>query len=112
MGEYAKRKKDGVEVKIGTCNELFYLRHDQLSDVEYSYNGLNCFFRIPNPDEDGIEAGDFKNYKVFDKDGSIPLHLRLNEYEFSDDEQKSLADGTGSFQISTRRGRPGVWKSG
>ena len=92
MGEYAKRKKDGVEVKIGTCNQLFYLRHDQLSDVEYSYNGMNCFFRIPNPDEDGIEAGDFDNYRVFEKDGCIPLHLRLDESMFSCEEWKNLAD--------------------
>lgn len=104
MGEYAKRKKDGVEVKIGTCNELFYLRHDQLSDVEYSYNGLNCFFRIPNPDEDGIEAGDFENCRVFEKDGCIPLHLRLDESMFSCEEWKNLADDAGTFQIGTRRG--------
>ncbi len=28
MGEYAKRLSDGTEIKIGTCEEMLYLRFE------------------------------------------------------------------------------------
>ncbi len=36
MGEYAKRASDGVEVKIGTCEAMYYLRFED-RDASRSY---------------------------------------------------------------------------
>lgn len=33
MGEYAKSNKDGEIVKIGTCEDMYYLRADQLEEI-------------------------------------------------------------------------------
>lgn len=59
MGEYAKRHSDGAEVKIGTCEDMYYLRAGQRSDVDYSdWDG--CRFRFPWPDEDGTLPGEYR----------------------------------------------------
>lgn len=68
MGEYARY--NGERVKIGTCEELFYLRADQAADVEPLPGNVDpmsaeareyCLFRFPYPDEDGIEPGAFES---------------------------------------------------
>lgn len=60
MGEYAKRRSDGQRVKIGTCEDMYYLRADQRDQVEYDeWDG--CRFRFPWPDEDGTEPGAYGN---------------------------------------------------
>lgn len=60
MGEYARYK--GVEVKIGTCEDMYYLRYDQRHLVEAISGSVNPVtdaealrFRFPWPDEDHIE---------------------------------------------------------
>ncbi len=65
MGEYADY--NGSRVKIGTCEDLYYLRWDQREKV--SYDGtfdaetLAAFrFRFPFPDEDEAEPGSFEDY--------------------------------------------------
>ena len=69
MGEYAKRKSDGARVKIGTCEDMYYLRYEQRHLVAHESgnvdpardpNGLR--FRLPFPDEDHIQPGDFEPY--------------------------------------------------
>ena len=69
MGEYAKYK--GEEIKIGTCEDMYYLRFDQRHDVEHVHGNVNpasddamsIRFRFPWPDEDHIEPGGaFENY--------------------------------------------------
>ncbi len=62
MGEYARY--NGEEIKIGTCEELYYLRADQRSLIEgYSFAGTEVFrFRFPWPDEDKTEPGSFDPY--------------------------------------------------
>lgn len=59
MGEYAKRKADGTDIKIGTCKSMYYCRYDQRKEVEYPYNSDNFYWRIPTPDEDGTLPGDY-----------------------------------------------------
>ena len=76
MGEYAKRKIDGVEVKIGTCNSMYYLRYEQRNEVEYEFGKERFHWRIPTPNEDNIKAGDFK-YELLDEGKFIPYKLRL-----------------------------------
>lgn len=69
MGEYSKRKSDGVEVKIGTCENMYYLRYEDRNKVEklpHSLDPATCTglrWRLPFPDEDGVGIGEYKDYK-------------------------------------------------
>jgi hypothetical protein len=68
MGEYAVRKSDGERVKIGTCEEMFYLRYEdrnKVSQLDGSLNTsteLNLFWRLPFPDEDNVQIGQYENH--------------------------------------------------
>jgi hypothetical protein len=70
MGEYAKLMGTGEEVKIGTCENMYYLRFDQRHQVWPIPNSLNpgdaetmksIRFRFPWPDEDNNGPGDFND---------------------------------------------------
>lgn len=67
MGEYAKFA--GREVKIGTCESMYYLRADQRhlvqwlpGNVDPVKDATDIRFRFPWPDEDHVEPGGFKDY--------------------------------------------------
>jgi hypothetical protein len=69
MGEYALRKSDEVEIKIGTCESMYYLRYEDRDKVSKLPNNLDpardaigLFFRLPFPDEDDVLAGDYKDH--------------------------------------------------
>jgi hypothetical protein len=62
MGEYAIH--NGEQVKIGTCEEMYYLRADQAhlvrhlsGNVDPVRDRLALRFRFPFPDEDGVSPG-------------------------------------------------------
>ena len=66
MGEYALYQ--GEEVKIGTCEDMLYLRADQAhlvtplpGNVDPVRDRDALRFRFPFPDEDGTEPGGFDN---------------------------------------------------
>jgi hypothetical protein len=68
MGEYALFK--GSKIKIGTCEDMYYLRADQAHLVEPLSGNVDPVrhrdgirFRFPFPDEDGIEPGAFEQYE-------------------------------------------------
>lgn len=68
MGEYAKVKGTGAHVKIGTCEDMYYLRADQAHDVWPEDSSLDPVkeaevlrFRFPWPDEDSQAPGDFED---------------------------------------------------
>ena len=69
MVEYAKRKSDGQEVKIGTCESMYYLRYEDRDKVEALPHSLdpskelNLFWRLPFPGEDHIRIGEYRDYK-------------------------------------------------
>jgi len=71
MGEYASRNRDGVKIKIGTCESMYYLRADQRHMVTgmrgnvnpNTSDALSIRFRFPWPDEDGTEPGEFEDYE-------------------------------------------------
>lgn len=84
MGEYAKRKTDGINVKIGTCKSMYYCRYDQRKEVEYPYNTDNFYWRIPTPDEDGTLPGDY-DFSLLKQDGNIPRKLKLDTSKFSEE---------------------------
>ena len=74
MGEYAKF--NGERVKIGTCEDMYYLRADQRHLIETERGNVDVFedaaairFRFPFPDEDHIQPGTFEDYGR-----AIPVH--------------------------------------
>lgn len=91
MGEYAKH--NGHEVKIGTCEDMYYLRADQLPLVRAVPNSVNPVadrfelrFRFPWPDEDGIAPGQFE--KAFDRSHGlhgvdVPADVEHHKIQFS-----------------------------
>ena len=105
MGEYAKRKNDNAEIKIGTCESMYYLRfEDQDKVVPDSNSGFGWFWRIPFPDEDNILPGDYKQYnrgeRLYIQDGFYPVNSDNPAYkDFSDSE--TIAD-PGIMQICHR----------
>ena len=66
MGEYAKLC--GHEVKIGTCESMYYLRLEDAFKVQPirgnvdPRNDLGLRFRLPFPDEDNIQTGHYEVY--------------------------------------------------
>jgi len=70
MGEYAVRNSDGEQVKIGTCESMYYLRYEDRAKVSRLENSLdastetNLFWRLPYPDEDNVQIG---NYEVYNR---------------------------------------------
>jgi hypothetical protein len=67
MGEYAKF--GGDEVKIGTCENMYYLRADQAhkvtpvrGNVDPVRQAADIRFRFPFPDEDCVAPGAFGAY--------------------------------------------------
>lgn len=64
MGEYATYK--GKRIKIGTCENMYYLRPDQIDLVEDEHGLFDHLdevrFRFPFPDEDHVNPGAFDPY--------------------------------------------------
>lgn len=61
MGEYGLY--NGQEIKIGTCEDMLYLRPDQihLVQAEVLRDITSLRFRFPFPSEDNVQPGDFDN---------------------------------------------------
>lgn len=64
MGEYARYR--GEEIKIGTCENMYYLRADHAHLVEALHGNVDPVkdageirFRFPFPEEDELEPGQF-----------------------------------------------------
>lgn len=63
MGEYAKHQGD--RIKIGTCEDMYYLRADQVHLVQHIEGNVDpstddsIRFRFPWPDEDRVGPGQF-----------------------------------------------------
>lgn len=66
MGEYATYK--GNSIKIGTCEDMYYIRYEDREKVLPEENSLDCSkeldlrWRLPFPDEDDLEPGQYKIY--------------------------------------------------
>jgi len=85
MGEYVKYKRS--EVKIGTCESLYYVSYPKFTEAlaaghvrkaennlypsEYSKAGAGFLFRFPFPDEDRLKFGDIK--EGFDRGVKITM---------------------------------------
>lgn len=86
MGEYAN--VNGERVKIGTCEDMYYMRPDQMDlvsggDWAHLRGALDKIrFRFPFPDEDGALPGSFDDYsRGFPIPGySLPATLSGDEH--------------------------------
>lgn len=94
MGEYATRICDKQEVKIGTCNEMWNIRLDQIAEVEYKYQTDDMLWRIPMPDEDGTKPGDYPVGLI--QGNIVPWQLSL---DLDNIEKYPLIESSGMFQI-------------
>lgn len=101
MSEYATRKIDNTEFKIGTCEDMFKCRYDQLGEITYPYMSDNLYWRIPTPDEDGTLPGDYNNSLLRDG-GYIPWKLRIDTSKFSNDDIAGMQQ-TGTIQLKEPR---------
>ena len=98
MGEYAKRLRDGAEIKIGTCSSMYYCRYEQLNDIIYHYPTNNLLWRIPAIEEDGIEVGNFKFRGLYENDGFPLYSVRLWNIP-EDSELMGMAEDKGNVQL-------------
>lgn len=102
MGEYAVRKSDGQQVKIGTCESMYYLRYEDRNRVSKLENSLDAstetglFWRLPYPDEDEIQIGQYEKYnrgeRLYKKDEDTRYYV-----DFSD---PTTAEQPGTMQLT------------
>jgi len=90
MGEYAKRKDTRAEVKIGTCEDMLYLRWDDREkitrlpgNVDPANHPEGLRFCLPFPDEDGQGPGHGEPFRA----------LLLPEFDPGE------IEGTGTYQL-------------
>jgi hypothetical protein len=92
MGEYAKRKGTGERVKIGTCEDMLYLRADQINLVWPEHGNVNpassddqkvIRFRFPWPDEDNVAPGEFDDpFRKMRVDLKTPAEVEHHSVQF------------------------------
>lgn len=90
MGEYASFK--GESVKIGTCEDMYYLRYDQRHLVQHEPGNVDPVtqahllrFRFPWPNEDGAAPGCYEpSYKAVWVPGlTAPAHVEHGTVQFT-----------------------------
>jgi hypothetical protein len=68
MSESAIRKSDKTEIKIGTCDNMYYLRYEDRNNVTPLSGNVNpakdkgLRFRLPFPDEDHVAIGEYEDH--------------------------------------------------
>lgn len=74
MGEYATFR--GNRIKIGTCEDMYYLRADQAEQVQRESGSVDPIldragirYRFPWPDEDNSNPGEFADF-----DRAVAIH--------------------------------------
>lgn len=100
MGEYAKYNYE--EIKIGTCDNMYYLRYEDRDKVQAIPGNANpardlgLRFRLPYPDEDNIEPGHYqeynRGYRLYKKDEEADY--------YTDFPAEDLTDNRGTIQLS------------
>ena len=110
MGEYARRKSDNAEIKIGTCEDMYYLRYEDRDKVICdSGSGFGTRWRLPLPSEDHILPGNYE-HPYFRGNGRIPIHLAKVVGDDGDDERiyfepnMDVADHPGLTQLRNGSG--------
>ena len=108
MGEYATRISDGQEVKIGTCESMYYLRFEDRHKVAGLRGNVNpnieaeaaqLRFRLPFPDEDNVRVGEYVKH-----DRGERLYKMVDTISYGkvseDFEDATTADDPGIIQLS------------
>lgn len=92
MGEYAIRKSDNVEIKIGTCEEMYYLRFEDRFAVTHKPGNVDPVadagelrFRLPFPDEDDLKPGEYQDYNR-----GLRLYRKNDKPDYYDHERKPV----------------------
>jgi hypothetical protein len=106
MGEYAKFNED--EVKIGTCESMYYLRYEDRLKVKPiagnvdTHNEIGLFWRLPYPEEDNITPG---GYDIYNRGERLWKYEGAGEnkhcLDFADPQ---LADYPGTIQLKHESG--------
>lgn len=110
MGEYAKRKTDHEEVKIGTCESMYYLRVEDVDKVIHIHGNIDpstendLFFRLPLPEEDHVMVGNYDGniavYRLYRE--VLDYHGKVEGYEdFTADD---LIEQAGTLQLRHESG--------
>jgi hypothetical protein len=88
MGEYGTY--EGTEIKIGTCEDMYYLRADQIHLVRSAtLDHVDALrFRFPFPDEDDVKPGEFdkynKGFRVWGIEPPSDGHVLHYDVQFKD----------------------------
>lgn len=111
MGEYAKYRK--AEIKIGTCEMMYYLRWDQRHLVEAISGNVNpvkdidsVWFRLPRVLESTMEPGEFP-FSGFEGARPIPIYIHSGT-QLEEDVQELLEDESHLGSIFLRSDEAGV----
>ena len=86
MGEYALRLSDKREIKIGTCESMYYLRFEDINKIhgadtpdlaKYKY-----YFRLPFEDEDAVLPGNYTDAERSSRliNGYKPPEQNIQQY--------------------------------
>jgi DNA-directed RNA polymerase subunit M/transcription elongation factor TFIIS len=75
MGEYAVRKSDNETIKVGTCEDMYYIRFEDRNEIMEDdgtesplSTDTSLRWRLPFPDEDEVDIGEYDQH-----DRSVPL---------------------------------------
>lgn len=93
----AIRIADGHEVKIGTCNEMFFCRYDQLNQIHYEHMTDGLLWRIPIPEEDHIKPGDF-GYPIV-QGSNVPWHMWIDMDKVELEDKSLMLRNPGTHQM-------------
>jgi len=110
MGEYAKRKTDQEEIKIGTCDCMYYLRYEDRHTVEAlpghvdTVNTLNLFWRLPLPSEDEILPGCYKSHQCVIRLYYVPEKRTYSCQYAVDFRDETMAENPGTMQLHHESG--------
>ena len=100
MGEYAIRKSDKVEIKLGTCESMYYIRYEDRKKVIYLPGNvnpateLNLFWRLPFTDEDKVAIGEYES-----GDKGIRLAKKEESGYYTNFEDPETLRDIGHFQM-------------
>lgn len=108
MGEYANYA--GHRIKVGTCEDMYYLRADQVRKITESESDFNdpevlavVRFRFPWPDEDANAPGDFedafRSLTLWDFEQPADLEHGLVQFSASNGYLVSLPCPEGSVAV-------------
>lgn len=101
MGEYATRRADGQKIKIGTCEDMFYLRIEDSNKVDPISGNVDAAiatglrFRLPYLDEDDKQPGE---YEDFNRGLRLWRTIKEGEREWTEDyKPDGLADAEAGY---------------